>query len=78
MCRRTESFIPCAFAWRARITASEAKIGLQTLVFGSDVELLKAYPSLNLQNLAQAWAYADAHADEIGRLIREKESPEAE
>jgi uncharacterized protein (DUF433 family) len=42
----------------------------------SDRDLLGAYPMLTPQDLTQAWAYADSHAEELGRLIRENESGE--
>ena|SRR5437016_11609349 len=44
----------------------------------NDVALLNAYPTLNPQDLAHAWAYADTHPDEMNRLIRENESVDAE
>jgi uncharacterized protein (DUF433 family) len=39
----------------------------------SDAELLRAYPSLTAADLAAAWEYATANADEIDRSIRENE-----
>jgi uncharacterized protein (DUF433 family) len=42
-----------------------------------DAELLKAYPLLKPEDLAHAWAYADARPQEMDRLIRENESAEA-
>jgi len=44
----------------------------------SDIDVLKAYPLLKAQDLACAWAYADAHPDQMDRLIRENESTESE
>ena len=38
-----------------------------------DGEILRAYPSLTSSDLEAAFAYADAHADEIDRAIRENE-----
>ncbi len=37
----------------------------------ADDALLRAYPSLRAEDLANAWAYARSHADEIERQIRE-------
>jgi len=39
----------------------------------SDATLLSAYPTLRAEDLANAWAYARAHSDEIERQIRENE-----
>jgi uncharacterized protein (DUF433 family) len=44
----------------------------------TEAELLAAYPSLTARDLANAWAYADAHRDEIEQQIRENESAEGE
>ena len=40
---------------------------------GTDAVILANYPSLRDVHLVQAWAYADAHRDEIERAIRENE-----
>jgi uncharacterized protein (DUF433 family) len=40
----------------------------------SEADLLRAYPSLRAEDLANAWAYSRAHADEIERQIRENEA----
>jgi uncharacterized protein (DUF433 family) len=40
----------------------------------SEAELLRAYPALRAQDLANAWAYARVHYDEIEQQIRENES----
>jgi uncharacterized protein (DUF433 family) len=37
-------------------------------------ELLQDYPTLRAQDLANAWAYADAHGEEMDRQIAENES----
>ncbi|MBZ5605961.1 MAG: DUF433 domain-containing protein [Acidobacteriia bacterium] len=37
----------------------------------SEEALLHAYPSLRAEDLANAWAYARSHADEIERQIQE-------
>jgi uncharacterized protein (DUF433 family) len=39
----------------------------------SEADLLRAYPTLRAADLAQAWAYVDAHCDSIDRQIRENE-----
>ena len=40
----------------------------------SEAELLAGYPTLRATDLANAWAYANAHQDEIARQIRENEA----
>ncbi len=40
----------------------------------SDEQILRAYPTLRAGDLAAAWAYAAAHADEIERQIIENEA----
>lgn len=40
----------------------------------TDVDLLRAYPSLRAEDLAHAWAYVRAHGDEIEQLIRDNEA----
>ncbi|MDI7278044.1 MAG: DUF433 domain-containing protein [Anaerolineae bacterium] len=39
----------------------------------SEAELLRCYPALRAEDLANAWACYRAHRDEIGRQIRENE-----
>lgn len=39
----------------------------------TDLELLESYPTLNSRDLANAWAYADAHRIEIAAAIEEDE-----
>lgn len=39
----------------------------------SEAAILENYPSLRAADLVNAWAYADAHRDEIERAIRENE-----
>lgn len=41
-----------------------------------EAELLRAYPTLHAQDLANARDYVRAHPEEIGRQIRENESDE--
>jgi len=40
----------------------------------SEADLLKAYPTLRAEDLANAWAYDRAHREEIERQIRENEA----
>jgi uncharacterized protein (DUF433 family) len=39
----------------------------------SEARILENYPTLRAADLVNAWAYADAHADEIEQAIRENE-----
>lgn len=39
----------------------------------SEAELLRSYPTLRAEDLAQAWAYARSHREEIERQIREND-----
>ncbi len=39
----------------------------------SDADLLRCYPTLRAEDLAEAWAYYIAHRDEITRQISENE-----
>lgn len=39
----------------------------------SEADLLRAYPTLRAEDLANAWAYARSHKDEIEQQIRENE-----
>jgi uncharacterized protein (DUF433 family) len=40
----------------------------------SEAELLRSYPSLRAEDLANAWAYVRSHRDEIDREIVENEA----
>jgi uncharacterized protein (DUF433 family) len=40
---------------------------------GGDEVLLKSYPSLRAEDLANAWAYVAQHPEEIDREIRDNE-----
>jgi len=42
----------------------------------SEAELLRAYPTLRAEDLANAWAYVRSHREEIERQIAENESDE--
>lgn len=39
----------------------------------SDAQILEDFPTLDAGNLVNAWAYANAHPDEIEAAIRENE-----
>lgn len=38
-----------------------------------EAEMLRSYPTLRAQDLANAWAYVRSHRDEIDRQMREHE-----
>ncbi len=40
----------------------------------SEIDLLRNYPTLRAQDLANAWSYVLAHRDEIDRQVREHEA----
>ena len=40
----------------------------------SEAELLRAYPTLRAEDLANAWSYYRGHREEIERQIRENEA----
>ena len=40
----------------------------------SEADLLRSYPTLRAEDLANAWAYSRAHHDEIEQQIRENEA----
>lgn len=40
----------------------------------SEAELLRAYPTLRAEDLANAWGYSRAHREELERQIREHEA----
>ena len=40
----------------------------------SDVDILRDYPTLRVEDLANAWAYARSHAEEIDQQIRDNEA----
>jgi uncharacterized protein (DUF433 family) len=41
----------------------------------SEADLLRSYPTLHAEDLANAWAYVRAHREEIDRQIGENEEP---
>lgn len=40
----------------------------------SEAEILRSYPTLRAEDLANAWAYVRAHRDEVERQIAEHEA----
>lgn len=40
----------------------------------SDIDILRSYPSLRVEDLVNAWAYARSHAGEIDQQIRDNEA----
>ena len=40
----------------------------------SDADILRSYPTLRAEDLANAWAYSRAHRDEIERQIHDNET----
>lgn len=40
----------------------------------SEADILRAYPTLTAQDLANAWGYWRSHPDEIDRAVRENEA----
>ena len=40
----------------------------------SEAELLRSYPTLRAEDLANAWAYVRSHRDEINREIQDNEA----
>jgi uncharacterized protein (DUF433 family) len=39
----------------------------------SEIDLLRDYPTLNANDLANVWAYANAHQAEINQAIQDNE-----
>jgi uncharacterized protein (DUF433 family) len=60
---------PCIVRTRIQVWVLERARRLGT----SEAELLKSYPSLRAEDLANAWAYVRSHQEEIDRQIRENE-----
>lgn len=42
----------------------------------SEADILRSYPTLRAEDLANAWAYVRTHRDDIERQIRENEEPQ--
>ena len=40
----------------------------------SDIDVLRSFPTLRVEDLANAWAYARSHAEEIDQQIRDNEA----
>ena len=60
---------PCVIRTRIPVWVLERARQLST----SEAELLRCYPTLRAEDLANAWAYVRAHREEIARQIRENE-----
>lgn len=63
---------PCIVRTRIPVWLLEQAKRLGT----SEADLLKAYPTLRAEDLANAWAYVHGHLEEIERQIAENESDE--
>jgi len=63
---------PCIVRTRIPVWLLEQARRLGT----SEADLLKAYPTLRTEDLANAWAYVSGHIEEIERQIAENESDE--
>ena len=64
---------PCIAGSRVPVWLLEQARRLGT----GEAELLQAYPTLCVQDLANAWNYVRAHSEETDRHIRENESDES-
>lgn len=60
---------PCIVRTRIPVWLLEQARRLGT----SEADLLRAYPTLRAEDLANAWAYVRAHRDEIDQQIQENE-----
>jgi uncharacterized protein (DUF433 family) len=63
---------PCIVRTRIPVWLLEQARRLGT----SEADLLKAYPTLRAEDLANAWAYVSGHREDIERQIAENESDE--
>lgn len=61
---------PCIVRTRIPVWVLEQARRLGT----SEADLLRAYPTLHAEDLANAWAYVRSHSDEIDQQIRENEA----
>lgn len=61
---------PCVVRTRIPVWILEQARRLGT----SEADLLRAYPALRAEDLANAWAYVRSHGDEITRQIEENEA----
>ncbi|MCL4789006.1 MAG: DUF433 domain-containing protein [Verrucomicrobia bacterium] len=61
---------PCIVRTRIPVWALEQARRLGV----SEADLLRSYPTLRAEDLANAWAYARSHRDEISRQIEANEA----
>ena len=61
---------PCIVRTRIPVWLLEQARRLGT----NEADLLRSYPTLRAEDLAEAWAYVRSHPDEIDRQIRENEA----
>src|SRR6058998_1554953 len=61
---------PCIVRTRIPVWLLEQARRLGT----SEAEILRSYPSLNAEDLTNAWAYVRAHREEINKQIEENEA----
>ncbi len=61
---------PCIVRTRIPVWVLEQARRLGT----SEADLLRAYPTLRAEDLANAWAYVRSHRDEIEQQIQENEA----
>jgi uncharacterized protein (DUF433 family) len=61
---------PCLVRTRIPVWVLEQGRRLGT----SEAELLRCYPTLHAEDLANAWAYVRSHGEEIARQIEENEA----
>ena len=70
--RKLQPFLPDR---DAPIALLEGTHLLPLLVIGvSEADLLRSYPTLRAEDLANAWAYVRSHRDEIERQIQDNEA----
>lgn len=60
---------PCIVRTRIPVWVLEQARRLET----SEADILRCYPTLRAEDMANAWAYVRAHRDEIERQIRDNE-----
>jgi len=61
---------PCIVGTRIPVWLLEQARRLGT----SDADLIRAYPTLRVEDLANAWAYVRSHHEEIEQQIHDNES----
>jgi len=59
---------PCIVRTRIPVWIQSRKLG------ASEADLLRSYPTLNAEDLVNAWAYYNAHRDEIEKQIIDNEA----